>query len=318
MKKERDLSRTRVLAETRSFAPTQLTPFSEGQVEMISSRLKSVILDYNFDTFSFMFELLDLAKRDNVAIDEAFTRLKINSFELAYKYKGTNCTGLSVILKENLGLSGIDTKIVPAYGNYMVSKEADKYVQIRTTGLVGLLFSSEDVATPVSLVPGLTVDKPILLGKGNQVESYGNRFVVSEANDREFHIVAIRRRGEDIRREFKFEEALNLDVSLQLNLLRCRTKYQITRQYEDGNQDFIKFDFMQRKFRVKVGNGESTMDMEEFKNYVARNSTLLEATFRNPFLSEGFSRFIDSFDEIADKLLLSDIRNILTQTWKSS
>lgn len=61
-----------------------------------------------------------------------------------------------------------------------------------------------------------------------------------------------------------------------------------------------------------------SVGIEEFKNYVARNSTLLEATFRNRFLSEGFSRFIDSFNEIVDKLLLSDIRNILTQTWRSS
>ncbi len=317
MKKERDLGETWIPTETRIFVSTEVNPFSRDQVEGISERLKSIVLEYNFDTFSFMFELLDLARKKNLDINSAFMDLRINSLNLARRYKGTNCSGLSLLLQENLGTSGIDTKVVPAYGNYLISKEADKYVQIRTVGIIGSL-SSDNVRTPIFLIPGLTIDKPILLIKGNQVESFGNRFLVSEINDYEFHIVAIRNRGEDIRREFHFEEIMNLDTSLQLNLLRCRTKYQITRQYEDNNQDYIKFDFMQKKFRVKIGNKESIMDTGEFKNYVFHNSALLETTFRNPFVSTGFLEFTDHFDEVVDKLLLPNIRNILIQSWKSS
>ncbi len=124
--------------------------------------------------------------------------------------------------------------------------------------------------------------------------------------------------GDMLSRTFAFEEILNPDESVQKNLLRARTRYQITRQYENGSRDFITFDFPQRKFRISVGGNETLLDIDSFRNYVTTNSKSLEKRFRNTKLTTGFVNFIDNIDSITQELLLPDVQDILAKIWKSS
>lgn len=59
-------------------------------------------------------------------------------------------------------------------------------------------------------------------------------------------------------------------------------------------------------------------DIESFRSYVLTNSESLRKTFRNPHLDEGFLVFVDSVGVIKSELLLPEIQNILTETWKYS
>ncbi len=111
--------------------------------------------------------------------------------------------------------------------------------------------------------------------------------MIAQVTPDNFEVITIKPTGEMLSRVFAFEEVLNPDESVQKNLLRARTRYQMTRQYDNGSKDYITFDFPQRTFRVSLGGNEITMDIDSFRNYVAKNSDSLQKRFRNPKLAQG-------------------------------
>lgn len=316
MKAESDLSNTRVSAVTRRLQVDQISTFESKDISEITRQTESVVLDYNFDTFSLMFDLLESVKLRNISLGDAFVDYRVDSQDLIKKYGGLNCTGLSIELKSKLVDSGIETYLAPSYGRYLLTQKADNYSQIRTVDLVGLLRGDENEW--IFLAPGLTIDKPMIIKAGYKVESFESTFIIAQVTNENFELVTMKPNGDTLDRTFAFEEILNPNESVQKNLMRTRTRYQITRQYENGSKDFITFDFPQRKFRASIGGNETMFDVDSFRRYITTNSKSLEKRFRNTKLISGFINFIDNIDIINNELLLPDVRDILIKIWKSS
>lgn len=316
MSERKDLSETRVTAVTRRLRVDQIDIFRSELLPEVARQTEAMVLDYNFDTFSLIFELLEQAKAKDFSLSKEFVDYKVDSPILTQKYGGSNCTGLSMELKRKLSISGIETYLAPSYGRYLLTQEADDYCQIRTIDLVGLTRGEGDEW--IFLAPGLTIDKPMVVKAGYKVESFGNTYLIAQVTDENFEVVTMKPNGDMLSRIFAFEEILNPDESVQKNLLRARTRYQVTRQYENGSRDFITFDFPQKKFRVSVGGNETLLDIDSFRNYVTTNSKSLEKRFRNDKLGTGFINFIDNIDSITRELLLPDVQDILAKIWKSS
>ena len=81
--------------------------------------------------------------------------------------------------------------------------------------------------------------------------------MIAQVTPDNFEVITIKPTGEMLSRVFAFEEVLNPDESVQKNLLRARTRNEIT------------------------------MDIDSFRNYVAKNSDSLQKRFRNPKLAQG-------------------------------
>lgn len=263
-----------------------------------------------------MFSLLEEARAKDIPLSETFIDYQVDTQSLIRQYNGTNCTGLSIELKSRLLNSGVETHLAPSYGRYLLTEEADDYGQLRTIDLIGL--TKGEKGEWVFLAPGLTIDKPMVVTPGYKVESFGNTYMIAQVTPENFEVITVKPNGDMLSRVFAFEEVLNPDESVQKNLLRARTRYQVTRQYDNGSKDYITFDFPQKTFRVSLGGNEITMDIDSFRNYVAKNAESLQKRFRNPKLVQGFMDFTENIDTIVSELLLPEIQNILAQIWKSS
>lgn len=316
MSPEFDLSALRISAQTRPLVPENLTRIEVGQISQLEQELKTVVLDYNFDTFSFMFALLEEAKQKGLPLKQAFTEFNVNSAAFVEKYRGSNSVGLSMKLRSNLADRSIPTYFSASHGNYLLTPEADDYGQIRTVDLIALLSGKDN--RWVFLAPGLTIDKPMVVSFGSRVEAFGSTYLIGQVSNDGFEVITVKPNGDTINRSFALEEVLNPDESVQKNLLRTRTRYQITKQYEDGKRDLISFDFPKRMFKVSIEGTDLVLDIKKFKAYLNQNAAVLEARFRNPHLAQGLLAFVESVDEITDQLLLPAIQNILSQLWKSS
>lgn len=283
-----------------------------NQLGSIEDQLKQIVLNYNFDTFSFLFELLQLVKIKNITIIDAFHAYHIKSIELASKYGGSNCVGLSLLLQSNLQKIGVDTRLIPSYGHYLFSEEADNYVQVRTADLLGVCNKAENAPLILFLASGLSIEKVMFITENYTVESAENTYKIRNVNQNGFEIATIRPNRSSRVRQFRFEELINPDESIQKNLLRARTKYQITRQYEDGHRHSINFDFSNNLFKIFVqDNKPVSMNVEQFRSYLLRAAPNLINIFRYPQLDQYLFLFLDNIDVIKKNLFLAEIRNKL-------
>jgi|SRR5688572_26808297 len=313
MNRKNKSQRAKINAVVRPLALDLLPVIDLRKLEAIADQLREIVLNYNFDTFSFLFELLQMVKTKNVTLLDAFLAFNIKSTELGYKYQGSNCVGLSLLLQTNLQKMGVVTILIPSYGHYLISEEADNYVQVRTADLLGV--SRKDGNTPsiLFLASGLSIDKVIFITENYTVESSGNLHRIRNVSEKGFEIVTIRPKGDSIIRLFRFEELVNPDESVQKNLLRVRTKYQITRQYKDGRRHFVTFDFSNNLFKVLVrGSKPISMNVKQFRGFVLEEAPHLINIFRNPQLDQYLLLFSDSIELIKEKLLLAEIQNKLT------
>ncbi len=314
----KELDKHRIQAETR-----QPVFGLEGVVTLktlpcVTEELQSVIIDYNFDTFSFLFELQDIKAKSDISYSEAARSLKIDSISMAQKYHGTNCSGMSALLQNRLNKSGITTFLSPSYGSYLLTENADRYSEIRTIDLLGMFQEDSGKITPLFLAPGLTVDKPMLVIPGYNVESFGNLFTILEVDEEKFVVESLKPGSEPIRRTFMFLDVANIDESLQKNLLRTRTRYQITRQNVQGKRDFVTFDFPQRIFRLDILGRLRSLMPNEFYQYLKSDGDELDLVFNNPHLKLGLEWFSQNYGQVGNDLLLPSIKNILEEIWKSS
>lgn len=285
-------------------------PITSEQVVMTELLTKSLVLDDNFDTFSFMFELLEIAERRGISLQEAYELLNINSVRLTDKYNGSNCGGLAMLLRKRLAESGIFSTLIPCFGSYMPTPEADEYAGVRT---IALYLTSKDGR--FALIPGLTIPQVIKLENGNQFEAYGTNYTIQNVFPNRFSLIALKKNGEIIERVFSVTELLNPDESSQKNLLRCRPKYQISRQHEDGTKDQISYDFFKGSFKVVLDsvNINETMSLQDFTEFISENGSMLEELFQNHHLVAGFARFIQQRDNIITNLLIESITDKLLE-----
>jgi hypothetical protein len=285
-------------------------PITNEQVLMAELLTKSLVLDDNFDTFSFMFELLEIAEMQGVSLQEAYELLNINSVRLTDKYNGSNCGGLAMVLRKRLAELGIYSTLIPCFGSYMPTPEADEYAGVRTTALY---LTSKDGR--FALIPGLTIPQIIKLENGNQFEAYGTSYIIQNVFPNRFSLIAVKRNGEIIERVFSVTELLNPDESSQKNLLRCRPKYQISRQQDDGTKNQISYDFFKGNFKVVLDSVSmnQTMNLQDFIKFLTENGSMLEELFQNNHLVAGFTRFIQQRDNIVSNLLIESIKDKLLE-----
>lgn len=301
-----ELNASKKDALTESLKIDDVQPFNEEELTFVERELSEVVMGYNFDSFSFLFELLNLAETNSLSLVEAFKMFQIDSLELLEKYKGSNCAGLSLNLQDRLSSRAVRTEIAPSYGQYLVIKEADDYAQIRTVDAVGVLRRGVNNVW-VFLAPGLTIDKPILVEEGFAVQSFDRRYEVRNVTDRGFTIITTKPDGERLERFFGFERFVNPDLSSQKNLLRCRIKYQITKQYATHREQ-ITFNLATRNFKVKTLDTDSIFSIEEFATYLRENGENLSIRFNNPYLVKGFQILVKYVDEIRSTLLIPELQ----------
>jgi len=207
-----NLSETRISVEVRAFAPGNLPLIEQVKIVDMEEQLKNVVVDYNFDTFSFLFELLQKAEEDGLPLSAVFETFEIDTVNLAEKYQGTNCTGLSMLLQRNLREQKLETTLVPAYGNYLITEAADEYAEVRTVDLVGLMQRDLKSQETIFLAPGLTIDKPIFVREGFQVESYGNQYIITRSGEESFEVASVKPDGDIVRRDFSIKK-----LQIQIN-----------------------------------------------------------------------------------------------------
>lgn len=283
---------------------------SDEQLRIAENINQEVVFNYNFDTFSFIFELLELANSQDLTLPQAFEVLTINSLELSQKYNGSNCAGLAMLLRKNLGENGIASVLIPCFGSYMPTPEADEYAGVRT---VGLFTRTRD--NRFLLAPGLTIPQAVELEESNSFAAFRTEYKVQKVYPNRFSLVAIKPDGEIIERIFSITEFINPDQSSQKNLLRARPKYQISRQHENGQRDYISFDFFKGTFKVALETQgiSATFSPQDFLEFLNVNANTLQDIFRNSYLVEGLRRFIMKRSEILDHILVPSIKNKLRE-----
>ncbi len=297
---------TKVNSEILPIEEDSVTPVDHTKIESIEESLSEIVLNNNFDTFSFLFELLEYADVSGKSIEDAFRTFTIDSVAFTNKYKGSNCAGLSLFLKQRLEELGIQSRITPSHGDYLSIPEADRYVQIRTVDLVSLL-RDEVEDKWIFLAPGLTIDKPMIILEDYSVTSFGVRYTITDVTNEGFNLTTVRSNGDSVTRYFRLEELTNPDESSQKSLLRCRTIYQITRQYEN-KRDQITYNLIKRRFRVKLGETDRMLSVEEFLDFLNENELLIENIFCNAYLVTGLKRLIAKTTEIIDTILIPVLR----------
>ncbi len=311
MKPRHSTSSNRIRARTKPIQADALAAIEWGQLSFVEEQLRRVVLGYNFDTFSFLFSMLRETSPSSAEILEVFQDLKIDSIGLAEEYHGSNCIGLSLILQQKLAECGVKTALIPAYGKYLITEAADEYAEIRTADLLGLVRGPHEIHDNFFLASGLTLDKPILVRQNYQVDSYGSHHTVTRVSENGFELVTVRPNGNELTRQFRFEEILNPDDSVQKNLLRCRTAYQLTRQFGDSHREGITFDFRSMTFKIEAAGQRLAMAASDFAGYLDGNVRQLESIFRTTHLAGNFGNLLQSLGAIRNQLLLPEIRAIL-------
>lgn len=174
-----------------------IEPHSSVEADLIEREIRDFVHSYNFDTFSFMFELLDYAKDDRGCIEDLYRDFSVDSIALAEKYKGSNCAGLSLLFQNNTN-DYAESVLIPSFGHYMPTQEASDYVGVRTVGLI--LKNKEDGYS--ALFPGLTIDKLVPIDNGYDFESMGTAYRISGVTESTFELHAAKTNGELIQRKF--------------------------------------------------------------------------------------------------------------------
>lgn len=210
---------------------------------------------------------------------------------------------------------GVPSYVAPAYGNYLLTEEADAYAGIRTVDVLIVLLKEQGSPRWLFMAPGLTIDKPFIVEDGYTVETLGRKYIITDVSEVGFKLITIKHDGEIVTRSFTFQEFLNPDESSQKSLLRCRTYYQIAKQHPDGQRDIISYDFVKNRFMLNLheGNVRLFVPPDDFIEYIVNHHQDLEKLFGNRRLLEGFILFCTDLEQIRG-LLLPEIRAILKYT----
>jgi hypothetical protein len=283
---------------------------SAEDISRLENKLNNFLLKYNFDTFSFMFELFSL-KQEKESMLDVLAKLKIDSEILAEKYNGSNCTGLSILFKKQLkkeGLSGLF--LIPSTGEYQVIKAADEYSEIRTVQLLGFL-KRIDKKRPFLVAVGITVDKLIEIIDGSNVISFDKKYTVSSVDSDKFTIESEDASGQKVSRVFLLQEILNPDESYQKNLMRTRIRYQITRQFENSKIQ-ISFNLITKDFKLKTPKEELILSPKLMLNYIdSKEGSFFLELFQSKNLLPNLKLFINFINEVREELLIPELVKLI-------
>lgn len=290
---------------------SECNSINNESIDVLESELGGVIFGYNFDTFSFVIELLEFAQMHDLSLSTAYDQFEIDTLSLLEKYKGTNCAGLSMKLQKNLMENGMFTYLIPAYGNYLATPEADDFVQVRTVDLIAVAQVRSELSW-IFLAPGLSISKPIIVEDGSSVNQWGRQYIVSDVKEDSFNLTAVRTGKEDRGRNFHFEQFHNPDRSSQKNLLRCRTRYQLVRRYPNEHKDVITYDFLQDSFLIELGGHDKVLlKAEEMLSYTEGNNDILEERFRSSHIAPGLKLFISRRREFGGEIFIPELRQLI-------
>lgn len=304
---------TRVEDETTNISTAaRENTLTEGQVQFAAEQVRSIILDTNYDTTSYTFDLIRYAEASGVNLREALTRYTVDSIDIFKRYNGGNCASTSLYLQRELASKGITSYVIPSFGGYLPTEEANNYVGVRTVEVIApVVFNG--IKTWLLLAPALTIDKPLFVETGYEVESFGKVHKIARVTEEEFDLDSIRPDGKTITRTFSAKAYNNPNLSYQQNLFRARVNFILTRFYEDETFDGINFDLPSRKFRVKLRENQKSQQYspDEFVQFIRDNEQTVEGRFRRVGLVEDYTKFIDRIDEITHDLLLPNLRAII-------
>lgn len=288
-----------------------IEPHSSMEAELIEREIRDFVHNYNFDTFSFIFELLDYAKDYRGCLEDLYRDFSVDSVALAKKYKGSNCAGLSLLFQNNTN-DYAESVLIPSFGHYMPTQEASDYVEVRTVGLI--LKNKEDGYS--ALFPGLTIDKLVPIDNGYDFESMGTVYRVSGVTESTFELHAAKANGELIQRKFYITELTNPDQSMQKNLFKVRTKYQVS--HVDNNvRNKLSYYIFGDTFRLRVPSENLSLDMDstQFLKFISSEDSLVVEAFDSPNLVENLDIFIEN-RTLVQTLILPSLKKAYGGTMK--
>lgn len=304
---------TRIEDETTSISPaTTANTLTEGQVQFAAEQVRSIILDTNYDTTSYTFDLIRYAEASGVSLREALTSYIVDSVDIFERFNGGNCASTSLYLQRELASKGITSYVIPSFGGYLPLEEANRYVGVRTVEVIAPVVLN-GLKTWLLLAPALTIDKPLFVKTDYEVESFGKVHKITRVAEEEFDLDSIRLDGQTITRTFTAKEYSNPNLSYQQNLFRARVNFILTRFYEDETFDGINFDLPSRKFRLKLRENPKSQQYtpDEFMQFIRDNEQTVDRRFRRVGLVEDYVKFIGRIDEITSDLLLPSLRAII-------
>ncbi len=274
-----------------------------GKIGVINDLLYSNIHNFNYDTFSFIFELLN----ENRSLEQAFGALSINSIDLIDRYNGSNCAGLAQKLALELrGKHDIDSVLIPRFGETTPAPLDGEYAGIKTSALLVI----DGLGCEYILDPAFAIENAVSIGdeQDNHVDcavphatSGGDclikLFIPSKKGMREIH--------------FQHTSLENADESTQKNWLRARTRYKICRRTVGGSSDMIDYKFSTNRFAVrlgKIGIWADSLCANEMTDIMAEHAKDIENTFETTEIIGGLERFIARRQEIVSTLLIPELR----------
>jgi hypothetical protein len=267
----------------------------------VTDSLSESIYDHNYDTFSFMSELLVQEQ----PLNEAFSEIEVDSVRYIQKYNGSNCAGLAQKLATDLYAQGVDSIVIPSFGETSPMDSETAYAGVKTTALL----IRSDEGREYILDPALAIETtiPIL---DYVPDSNNGAYVLSEPNNSLLRLIIPMVKGD---REMHFERKSleNADESMQKNWLRSRTKYKICRRYPNGEKDFITYEFGRNQFKANlgaIGIRATLLSPNEMGELIVEYNDKIIDTFGNELVTDGINRFIKNRQRIADTLLIPAVQ----------
>jgi hypothetical protein len=272
----------------------------------VSDPLLENIYNHNYDTFSFMTELLERGG----PLGESLSDMEVNSVEYINKYNGSNCAGLAQKLASDLRANNdIDSIVIPSFGEISPMDTESSYAGVKTTALL----VNDDQNRRYILDPALAIEAAIPVLDSETMGSKGV-YALSSSESSQLRLMLPSASG---LREMHFEQTSleNPDESMQKNWLRSRTKYKICRRYPDGEKDFITYEFAADRFKVNIGAVGIRLCLlspSEMGGLIDEYDDKIIDVFRNDLIVNGMNRFIANRQAIVEDLLIPQIRKGVT------
>jgi hypothetical protein len=299
----------RVAPQFNAIPITELTPMDPSMRAPVEALTRSFIRHWNYDTFSYIFELLETAEMEGRSLPQALGSFALDSLRLFGKFKGANCSGLSLGLAQALRDElSVDTALIPCFGNNMLTEAASEYIGLRTVGLL----VKDTAGQAYTLQPGLTIDRLIEVSEGNTVNTFGESHRIEKASEEEFTLTSSHLNGAEITRPFILKALLNPDESSQRNLLRARHRYQLWRQH-DTHRDYLGYSFVtgQYKLSLPTTGVHKELTPDALDTLISDQPGRLNETFSNPHLEGGLRSFSAASIAIKETLLLPTVQEAL-------
>ena len=280
-------------------------PAPTEEVSVAEEYLYDNIYDFNYDNFSFLFDLLE----QKGSLMSNFAKLSIDSIDLLKKYNGSNCAGLTQYLSQKLQSQGVESIVIPSFGEETPMPENSAYAGVKTTALM-----IRDKRRSYILESALAVENAIPVYDDAEHDNHcdtDGAYAVSEADSSLLRLYIPLKSGRTREIHFQRSSLENPDSSMQKNWLRARTRYKLCRRRPDGSKDFIDYSYDSDKFNISLGSVgivANSLDPDHAKPLLVENGDKIEQLFGAEHATRGFENFIKKRQEVMDDLLIPSVK----------